>query len=74
MQRESGDLRHLVVSWTFQELPAGRTQADFRIDVDPGRLLSVLAKGPVVARLEALLAEQPPEGLKRAVESSAVGG
>jgi len=70
MERESGDLRHLVVNWTFQELPAGRTRAHFDIDFDPGRVLSLLAKGPVVARLEALLAGQPPVGLKRAVESS----
>ncbi len=69
MRRESGDLSDLTVTWTFEDLGDGRTQAGFQTQFDPGRMLSLLAKGPVVARLDALLAKQPPEGLKRAVEA-----
>ena len=68
MRRESGDLRDLTVIWTFEDLGEQGTLACFQIDFDPGRALSLLARGPVVARLEALLAEQPPEGLRRALE------
>ncbi len=68
MRRESGDLSNLTATWTFEDLGDGRTQAGFQTQFDPGRMLSLLAKGPVVARLENLLAKQPPEGLKRAVE------
>ncbi len=69
MRRASGDLSDLSVTWTFEDLGEARTRADFQIDFDPGRVLSLFAKGPLVARLEAHLAKQPPEGLKRAVET-----
>jgi len=69
MERESGDLRDLTVTWMFEDLGDGRTRAVFQTEFDPGRLLSLLATGPVVRRLEAHLAEQPPEGLRRAVEA-----
>jgi ribosome-associated toxin RatA of RatAB toxin-antitoxin module len=69
MERESGDLRDLTVTWTFEDLGGGRTQANFQTEFDPGRVLSILATGPVVRRLEAHLAEQPPDGLRQAVEA-----
>jgi len=68
MRRESGDLRDLTVTWTFEELADGRTRAGFQTEFDPGRVLSLLAKGPVLTRLRTLLAEQPPAGLKSAIE------
>ncbi len=69
MQRESGDLRHLTATWTFEDLGDGRTHASFQTEFDPGRVLSLLAKGPVLGRLETLLAKQPPEGLRQVVEA-----
>ncbi len=69
MERESGDLRHLTATWAFQDLGEGHTCASFHTEFDPGRVLSLLARGPVVARLRTHLAEQPPAGLKRALES-----
>lgn len=69
MRRESGDLRHLTATWIFEDLADGRTHAAFHTEFDPGRVLSLLAKGPILGRLETLLAKQPPEGLKRAVEA-----
>jgi ribosome-associated toxin RatA of RatAB toxin-antitoxin module len=68
MRRESGDLKDLTVAWTFEELEDGRTHAGFQTEFDPGRVLSLLARGPIVGRLEGLLARQPPVGLKQAVE------
>ena len=68
MSRESGDLRDLTVTWTFEDLGGGLTRAGFQTEFDPGRILSMLARGPVVAQLRARLAEQPPAGLKRAIE------
>jgi ribosome-associated toxin RatA of RatAB toxin-antitoxin module len=69
MERESGDLKHLTVTWSFEDLGDGRTRASFQTEFDPGRILSLLAKGPIFARLETLLTKQPPEGLKQAVEA-----
>ena len=71
MRRESGDLRHLTATWTFEELGDARTQASFQTEFDPGRILSLMAKGPILGRLETLLAHQPPEGLRQAVEARA---
>ena len=68
MSRESGDLRDLAVTWTFEEVGEGLTRAGFETEFDPGRVLSTLARGPLVAQLRARLAEQPPAGLKRAIE------
>lgn len=69
MERESGDLKKVTVDWIFEDLGDGRTNASFATEFDPGRVLSLLAKGPIVGRLETLLAVQPPEGLKEALEA-----
>jgi ribosome-associated toxin RatA of RatAB toxin-antitoxin module len=69
MERAAGDLKALNVIWIFEDLGNGCTRANFAIEFDPGRALSLLARGPVVQRLESHLAEQPPEGLRRAIES-----
>jgi ribosome-associated toxin RatA of RatAB toxin-antitoxin module len=71
MEREAGDLRELTVTWTFEDLGGGRTRASFQTEFDPGRGLSLLARGPIVRRLEALLAAQPPQGLRQVVETKA---
>ena len=68
MSRESGELRELSATWTFEDLGGGRTRAAFETEFDPGRVLSMLARGPVIAQLRRLLAEQPPSGLKQALE------
>jgi ribosome-associated toxin RatA of RatAB toxin-antitoxin module len=68
MLREGGDLRDFTATWTFDQSEHGQTRAGFEMQLDPGRGLSLLARGPLVARLRTLLAEQPPLGLKRAVE------
>jgi ribosome-associated toxin RatA of RatAB toxin-antitoxin module len=68
MSRESGELRELTAIWTFEDLGDGRTRAAFETEFDPGRVLSMFARGPVIAQLRTLLAEQPPSGLKAALE------
>ncbi len=68
MRRVSGELRELTATWSFEDLGDGRTRAAFETEFDPGRVLSMLARGPVVAQLRRLLAEQPPSGLKQALE------
>ena len=50
-------------------LDGGRTLATYSLAFDPGRVLSMLARGPVVDRVRKHLAKRPPEGLKRAAES-----
>ena len=69
--RESGDLKSLHGSWVFEELGPGRTRATYSLDIGLNRALSLLRKtikGPAEARIRALLAERPVEGLKERAE------
>lgn len=68
MRHAGGDLKDLSVRWTFEDVGGGSTLARFETEFDPGRVLSLLARGPVVERLQELLALQPPKGLKQALE------
>lgn len=63
MQRESGDLRDLTVIWTFEDLIYQRARAAFSIAFDPGRMLSLLATGPVVPSSSPTSPPNPPKGL-----------
>jgi ribosome-associated toxin RatA of RatAB toxin-antitoxin module len=69
IERESGDLKHMTATWTFTDLGDNRTEAHYETEFDPGRILSALAKGPVVGKLENMLAKQPPQRLKGFVEN-----
>jgi ribosome-associated toxin RatA of RatAB toxin-antitoxin module len=73
IERESGDLRTMTATWLFEALGDGRTLASYETVFDPGRALSLLARGPVVARLEELVAQQPPHGLKQALSPASDG-
>ncbi len=73
IERESGDLRSMTATWSFEELGDGRTLARYETFFDPGRVLSMLAKGPMVARVEELVTQQPPRGLKQALSSAPDG-
>ena len=69
MWRERGDLKDLTAAWTFEELSDDRTRVAFETEFDPGRVMSALARGPLIAKLEKLLAVQPTRGLREALES-----
>ncbi len=69
--RESGDLKSLDGSWRFEDVGDGRTRATYALDIGVGRKLGLLVrtvKGPVEARVRALLANRPVEGLKERAE------
>lgn len=69
--RESGDLKTLCLTWVLRDLGGDRVRATYDYECDPGRLLSVLAKGPLVDDLRSRLANQAPLQLKAAVERGA---
>lgn len=70
---ESGDVKSLHGSWVFGEGPDGTTTATYRLELDPGRVLGMLARGPVVDRVRDILVNGRPEEL-RARAQSAQGG
>lgn len=73
-KRTGGDLSDLEGAWAFEALGDGRTRVRHTLELDPGRKLGLLARGPVVDRVRDRLVVQPAQGLKRAVEASAPPG
>lgn len=66
--QEKGDLRSLRGSWAFTEA-GGVTTATYALDIDPGRVLGLLVRGPVEGRVRDLMVNARPEQLKRRAET-----
>lgn len=72
--QEKGDVKSLDGSWTFTELDGERTEATFALEIDPGRMLGMLLRGPVEGRVKEFLTKGAAEGLKQQVESQTSRG
>jgi uncharacterized membrane protein len=68
-EQEKGDVKSLVGWWDFEDLGDGRTRATYALEVDPGRVLGMLLRGPVVDQVRSFLLGGAAEGLKRKAES-----
>jgi uncharacterized membrane protein len=69
--QENGDLKSVEGSWEFGDLGQGRTSVTYWLEVDLGRTLSLLIRGPLVGVLRGQLVDSMPEKLKRFMESGA---
>ncbi|MDO8213953.1 type II toxin-antitoxin system RatA family toxin [Conexibacter sp. CPCC 206217] len=69
--QEKGDIKDLTGRWTFADLGDGRTRATYALEVDPGRMLGMLLRGPAVDRVRGILVDQAAEELKTRAESAA---
>jgi ribosome-associated toxin RatA of RatAB toxin-antitoxin module len=67
--QEDGDLKSVEGSWELEDLGEGRTRATYRLEVDLGRVLGMVIRGPVVGILRGQLIDSMPEKLKRFVEA-----
>lgn len=67
-QQEKGDLKSLRGSWAFTGT-GDVTTATYALDIDPGRVLGMLARGPVEGRVRDLMVNARPNQLKRAAEA-----
>jgi uncharacterized membrane protein len=67
--QEKGELKSLTGEWKLEELGGDRTRATYRLEADPGRVLGLLLRGPVVGMVKDFLTKDAAEGLKRAAES-----
>ena len=63
-----GDLKSLEGSWSFSA-SGGVTTATYDLAIDPGRVLGMLARGPVVDRIRDLMVNARPEQLKQRAEA-----
>jgi ribosome-associated toxin RatA of RatAB toxin-antitoxin module len=67
--QEDGDLKSVEGSWELEDLGDGRTRATYRLEVDLGRTLGLLIRGPLVGVLKGQLVNNMPERLKGFVEN-----
>jgi hypothetical protein len=56
--------------WDLEDLGGGRTRATYSLEVDPGRKLGMVVRGPLVDVLRDMLAGARAGELKRRVEGS----
>ena len=66
--QEKGELKSVVGWWEFEKLSAKKTRATYALEVDPGRVLGMLVRGPVVDQVRNFLLGGAAEGLKRQAE------
>ncbi len=67
--QEDGDLKSVEGSWELEDLGGGRTRATYQLEVDLGRVLGMVIRGPLVGVLRGQLVESMPEKLRRFMES-----
>ena len=67
-RQESGDLKSVEGSWSFEDAGDGRTKATYEMTVDLGRMLGMVIRGPLVGVLRGQLVESMPDKLKKDVE------
>jgi ribosome-associated toxin RatA of RatAB toxin-antitoxin module len=68
-QRRSGDLKEMWTRFAFATLGEDRTRLDYSTGLDPGRMLSMMARGPVLEKVRGKLVEDAMAGFKAAAES-----
>jgi uncharacterized membrane protein len=69
--QEDGDLKSVEGSWELEDLGNGRTAVTYWLEVDLGRALGLLIRGPLVGVLRGQLVDTMPAKLKRFMESGA---
>ena len=68
-EQEKGEVKWLTGYWDFEELDESRTRATYGLRGDPGRMLSLLLRGPVEGKVKEFLTRSAAEGLKTEAES-----
>jgi uncharacterized membrane protein len=68
-EQVKGDPKSTVGSWRFEDLGDGRTRATYALQVDPGRVLGMLIRGPIEQKLKDMLVGRRPQELKEQAES-----
>ena len=68
-EQERGDVKALHGWWRFEDLGGGRTRALYGLEVDPGRMLGMLLRGPAEDKVRDFLVGGAAEGLKERAEA-----
>jgi uncharacterized membrane protein len=70
LEQEEGEVKWLTGSWRFEDAGDGQARATYELRSDPGRILSMLLRGPVEGKVKELLTKGAAEGLKREAEAA----
>lgn len=65
--QEKGDLKSVEGAWLLEDLGDERTRAVYQLEVDPGRILGMLIRGPAQGAIMALFVNGRPGELRRRV-------
>ena len=66
--QEKGELKSVDGSWTLEDLDNNRTRAIYDLEVDLGRMLGMIIRGPLVDVIRGMLVNARAGELKRAIE------
>ncbi|HYB26681.1 MAG TPA: SRPBCC family protein [Solirubrobacteraceae bacterium] len=67
--QEKGELKSVEGSWELEDLGDDRTRATYKLEVDLGRMLSLVIRGPLVDLLRDMLVRARAGELKQRIES-----
>ena len=67
-RQEKGELKSVDGSWELEDLGNGHTRATYSLDVELGRMLGLVIRGPLVDVLRGQLVAARAEELKKHVE------
>jgi uncharacterized protein YndB with AHSA1/START domain len=67
--QEKGDMKSVDGSWTLEDLGSDRTRATYALDVDLGRMLGMVIRGPLVDMLRDMLVKARAGELKKHAEA-----
>ena len=68
--QEKGELKSVDGSWELEDLGDGRTQATYQLEVELGRMLGMVIRGPLIDVLRGQLVNARAGELKKQVESA----
>jgi ribosome-associated toxin RatA of RatAB toxin-antitoxin module len=68
-RQEKGELKSVDGRWELENLGGNRTRATYSVEVDLGRVLSLVIRGPLVDLLRGMFVSARAGELKRAIES-----
>jgi ribosome-associated toxin RatA of RatAB toxin-antitoxin module len=68
--QEKGELKSVDGSWELEDLGGDRTRATYALEVDLGRMLSLVIRGPLVDLLRDMLVGARAGELKKRIESA----
>lgn len=67
--QEKGDMKSVLGSWKLEDLGNDRTRATYALDVDLGRMLGMVIRGPLVDPLRDMLVKSRAGELKKHAEA-----